>query len=290
MQDHLVRAVAPGVRAFAAVTTNLVDEARRRHDCYPVAAAALGRTMTAALLMAANLKNDESLTIRIAGDGPLGEIIVDGASDGTVRGYVHHPHADLPLHNGKIAVGHGVGKGQVYVTRFMGLKQPFTGSSPLISGEIAEDITNYLLVSEQIPSSVALGVLVDPSLTVLSAGGFMIQAMPGAGDAVLERLENNLAGLPPVTTLLHNGVDPSGILKLVFEGMDLKFTDQMDVTFACRCSRERVESMLVSLGAAEIREMIEEGHAEVQCHFCSEKYQFEQHDLETILAKVEKPV
>jgi molecular chaperone Hsp33 len=290
MQDHLVRAIAPGIRAFAVVTTNLVEEARRRHDCYPVATAALGRTMTAAMLMGANLKNQESITIRIAGDGPLGEIIADGSSDGTVRGYVHNPHVDLPLRNGKLDVGKGVGSGQIYVTRFLGLKQPFTGSSPLKSGEIAEDITNYMYVSEQTPSSVALGVLVDPSLAVLAAGGFMIQAMPGADETILKRLEVNLAGLSPITTLLTNGIDPSGILKQVFAGLELKFTDRMDVAFACRCSRDRVESMLVSLGAEEVKEMIKDGHAEVRCHFCNEKYQFECQELQSVLAKIENPV
>jgi len=287
MEDHLIRAVAPGIRAFAAVTTNLVEEARRRHDCYPVATAALGRTMTAALLLAANLKNDESITIRVAGDGPLGQIIADSSANGTVRGYVHHPHVDLPLNNGKLNVGQAVGKGEIYVTRFTGLKQPFTGSAALVSGEIAEDVTNYLFVSEQTPSSVALGVLVDPSLAVLAAGGFMIQAMPDAEDGLLAKLEANLANLPPVTTLLTQGLDAAGILKRVFEGMELKFYEPMPVSFACRCSRQRVVDMLVSLGAEEVANMLAEGKAEVRCNFCNESYEFSAEELNEILIRLE---
>ncbi len=199
LHDHLRRATASGVRAFAAITTGLTEEARRRHDCYPIAAAALGRTMTGALLLAANLKTKESLTIRIDGKGPLGTVIADAKADGTVRGYVKNPHVYLPLNAGKLDVGRAVGEGELYVTRFTGLKHPFTGSAPLITGEIAEDLTHYLYTSEQTPSTLSLGVLINPDLTVAAAGGFIIQALPGADDQVLAHIEANLSVMPSLS-------------------------------------------------------------------------------------------
>lgn len=283
MPDSLIRATAPGVRAFAAITTKLVDEARQRHNCYPVASAALGRTMTAALLLAANLKSDESLTIRIAGDGPLGETIADAHASGTVRGYVRNPFVDLPLKGTKLDVGKAVGQGHIYVTRFTGMKQPFTGSAPLVSGEIGEDVTNYLMVSEQTPSSVGLGVLVNPDLSIQAAGGFIIQALPGADDNTLDKIEQNLAKLPPVSTMVNDGKDASGIIRMLFAGLPITFYDEMPVKFSCPCSRERVGNMLISLGAAEITDMIKEGKAEVCCHFCAEKYQFNREELQALL-------
>jgi molecular chaperone Hsp33 len=283
MHDHLIRATAPGIRAFAAVTTNLVEEARRRHDCFPVATAALGRTMTGALLMAANLKTAENLTIRISGNGPLGEIVADASPDGSVRGYVRNPFVDLPLKNGKLAVGQAVGSGHIYVTRFAGLKQPFTGSAALVSGEIAEDLTHYLTVSEQTPSSVALGVLIAPDTTTLAAGGFFIQALPGAEEDALMRLEDNLRHIPPVSQMVHSGQDAKGILETVFYGLPTTVYDTLNVKFNCQCSRERVHGMLVSLGADEIKAMAAEGQAEVCCHFCNEKYQFDSKELTNIL-------
>lgn len=286
LSDTLIRATVPGVRAFAAVTTDLVEEARKRHDCYPVAAAALGRTMTAALLLTANLKTDESLTIRIVGDGPLGETIADADSKGQVRGYVKNPAVDLPLKGIKLDVGAAVGKGHIYVTRFTGLKQPFTGSAPLVSGEIAEDVTNYLLVSEQTPSSVGLGVLVQPDLSVQAAGGFMIQALPNAEDSVLEIIEKNLSTLPPVSKLVSEGKGPNGIIEALFNGLPITFYDPMPLSFYCPCSLERVSNMLISLGAAELSDMIQEGKAEVCCHFCAEKYNFAKNDLERLLQDI----
>lgn len=286
MQDHIIKATtAGGVRAFAVVTTNLVEEARQRHDCYPVAAAGLGRTMTAALLLAANLKTDESITVRIAGDGPLGEIVADAHASGIVRGYVRNPHIDLPLRNGKLDVGAGVGNGQIFVTRFTGMKQPFTGSSELVSGEIAEDVTQYLFVSEQTPSSVALGVLVQPDLTIGAAGGFMIQALPDADDEVLSQIEKNIAILPPVSQLIREGKDAAAIINMIFAGLPVTLYEEFPVSFKCPCSHERIENVLVSLGAEEIHDIItSDGQAEICCHFCGEKYQFDQSDLEHVLA------
>ncbi len=286
MHDHLIRATTPGIRAFAAVTTNLVEEARRRHECFPLATAALGRTMTGALLLAANLKTQESLTVRISGDGPLKEIVTDAYPDGSVRGYVRNPFVDLPLKQGKWDVGQAVGKGHIYVTRFVGLKQPFTGSVELVSGEIAEDITQYLTVSEQTPSSVALGVLIAPDTTVAAAGGFFIQALPGAEEDAIEQLEANLQHLPPVSQMISEGKDATGILETVFAGLPIKTYDPLELSFNCQCSRQRVENMLISLGADEIKAMIAEGQAEVCCHFCSEKYQFSSAELAIILQEI----
>jgi molecular chaperone Hsp33 len=284
MTDHLVKATVPGVRAFAAVTTELTEEARRRHDCFPVAAAALGRTMTAALLLAANLKTDEYLTIRIAGDGPLGGVIADAHAQGTVRGYVRNPYVDLPLNGHKLPVGQAVGKGHIHVTRFTGLKQPFSGTAELVSGEIGEDVAHYLLVSEQTPSTVALGVLVNPDYSVGAAGGIVVQAMPGAADEVLAKVEANLAALPPVSELVRGGADAASLLLKVFAGLEATVFEPAKLAFLCQCSTERVEAMLVSLGREELAAMAAEGQAEVRCHFCGEQYLIAGERLNELLA------
>lgn len=284
MADHLIKATAEGVRIFAAVTTNLAEEARKRHACYPVAAAALGRTMTGALLLAANLKTTECVTLKIQGDGPLGMVVADANADGCVRGYVDHPQVDLPLNaQGKLAVGAAVGKGLISVTRFTGLKQPFTGSAELLTGEIAEDLTQYLMVSEQTPSSVGLGVLVEKDLRVSAAGGFFVQALPEAEDAVLARIEGNLQTMPPVSQLIQSGADARKLVEAVFEGLKIQFYDELPLAFQCHCSKERIESVLISLGEQELASMAQEGKAEVGCHFCAEKYLFSKEELETLL-------
>ncbi|MBP2626460.1 MAG: 33 kDa chaperonin [Firmicutes bacterium] len=290
MRDHIIKATtAGGVRAFAAITTNLVEEARGRHNCFPVAAAGLGRTMTAALLMAVNLKTDESITIRIAGDGPLGEIVADAHESGVVRGYVKNPHVELPLRGTKLDVGTGVGAGQIYVTRFTGMKQPFTGSAELVSGEIAEDVTNYLFVSDQTPSSVALGVLVQPDLTVGAAGGFIVQALPNADDEVLSKIEKNIAALSPVSQLVSEGKDAADIIKLIFADLPVTLYEEIPVEFKCPCSHKRIQDVLVSLGAEEIEDIITaDGQAEICCHFCGEKYKFAKSDLEDVITLIKE--
>lgn len=288
MKDHLIRATVPGMRGFAAITTELAEEGRRRHDCLPVASAALGRTMTAALLLAANLKTEESITVRVAGDGPLGQIVVDAQAGGTVRGYVANPHVDLPLKNGKLDVGGSVGSGYLHVTRFTGLKQPFTGTTDLITGEIGEDVTHYLLESEQTPSSVALGVLVNPDLTVIASGGFFIQVLPEAEDVVISQVESNLSKMGPVSQLVEQGCDARGLLARVFEGLPVNFYETMSLGFACSCSEERVEVMLLNLGAQEISEMEAEGGAEIRCHFCGEYYRFTKEQLAALLTKAQE--
>ena len=288
MRDHLLRATADGVRIFAAITTDLVDEAVRRHDCYPTAAAALGRTITGALLFAANLKNEEAVTIKIQGDGPLGRIIADAVPEGYARGFVDNPHVDLPLNGaGKIDVAGGVGRnGLVTVTRFTGLEHDVSGSCELVSGEIAEDLTNYLFVSEQTPSSVGLGVLVDTDLTVKAAGGFMVQPLPDVSDAVLDRLEQNLKSMRSVTDMIDGGLDARGLIETIFDGLDINYLSETELAFRCQCSRERVSSTLSSLNAKDRASLLEDGKAEVVCQFCGEKYQFSGDDLRELFDDV----
>ena len=282
--DHLLKATAEGVRIFAAVTTKLVGEAARRHDCYPTAAAALGRTLTGALLFAANLKNEEAVTIKIAGDGPLGRIVADAVPEGYARGFVDNPHVDIPpTAAGKIDVAGGVGRnGMVSVTRFTGLEHDVSGSCELISGEIAEDLTNYLFVSEQTPSSVGLGVLVDTDLSIRAAGGFLVQPLPDCSDAVLDRLEQNLRGMRSVTEMIDGGLDARGMIKTIFDGLEINFLSETALQFRCQCSRERVASTLSSLTAKDRQSLLDDGKAEVVCQFCGEKYQFSRAELEEI--------
>ena len=286
MKNHLVKATANGIRIFAAVTTQLVDEASKRHSCYPLATAALGRAMTGALLLAANLKTKECITLKIQGDGPLGKIVADANADGIVRGYVDYPQVDLPLKDGKLDVGAGVGNGTIAVTRFTGLKQPFTGSAELVSGEIAEDITQYLMVSEQTPSSVGLGVLVSPDLNVLASGGFFIQALPNIEPEVIDQLENNLSQIEPVSKMIRDGMNAKEIINAIFKEMKAEFHTETELQFGCQCSRDKIEDVLISLGQQEIESLIADGKAEVSCHFCGEKYQFSKADLEVVLNKL----
>lgn len=281
MADKLMKATAEGVRVYAAVTTDLVNEAIRRHQCTPVASAALGRTMTGALLMAANLKNKEALTISFAGDGPLGSVVADASPEGVVRGYVEHPQVDFMLRDdGKLAVGRGVGKGMLSVTRFLGLKEPVTGSIEIVSGEIAEDITRYLYVSEQTPSSVGLGVLVGKDLQAVAAGGFFVQPLPDVTEETLVKLEKNLGKIKPVSAMVKDGLDEKGIIDAVLQDFaDIHYMTSTKLQFRCQCSRERIEGVLQSLNASDLDSLIADGKAEVCCHFCNEKYQFTKEDL-----------
>ena len=284
MSDKLVKAITKGVRVYAAVTTDLVNEAIRRHDCYPVAAAALGRTMTGALLLAANLKNKEALTVNIRGDGPLKNITADAVPEGFVRGYVANPHVELPLNDkGKLDVGGGVGQGLVTVTRFTGLREPMRGSSEIVTGEIAEDLTNYLYVSEQTPSSIGLGVLVDTDFSAKAAGGFIIQPMPDADEETIGRLEENLQKLRPVTTMIDEGKDAREIILEIMNGFEMEFLTTTDLAFRCQCSKERLEDVLLNLNHDDMESLIADGQAEVCCHFCGEKYHFTREELQHLL-------
>ena len=284
MSDTLVKAITKGVRVYAAVTTDLVNEAIKRHDCYPVAAAALGRTMTGALLMAANLKNKEAITINIRGNGPLANITADAVPEGYVRGYVANPHVEIPLNaQGKLDVGGGVGQGLVTVTRFTGLREPMRGSSEIVSGEIAEDLTNYLYVSEQTPSSIGLGVLVDTDYTAKAAGGFMIQPMPDADEEIITKLEENLKNLRPVTTMIDEGKGPKEIIEEIMTGFQMELLTTTELGFKCQCSKERLEDVLLNLNRDDMLSLIEDGQAEVCCQFCGEKYNFTKAELEHLL-------
>ncbi|MBB6733350.1 Hsp33 family molecular chaperone HslO [Cohnella zeiphila] len=289
MNDLLVRGTAwdGGIRVFAARTTQLVGELQRRHGTYPTATAALGRTATAAAMMGAMLKGGEKLTVQIKGDGPLGQIVVDANAAAEVRGYVDDPRVHLPSNaQGKLDVAGAVGRtGYLHVTKDLGLKEPYRGSVPLISGELAEDFTYYFASSEQTPSAVGLGVLVDTDESVLHAGGFIVQVMPGLSEEQLARLERAVAAMPPVTALLDQGESPEEILRFLV-GDDLTIHETAEPRFVCQCSRERVERTLISLGSEELRKMIEEdGQAEAHCHFCNETYRFDAAQLEELRSR-----
>ena len=286
MKDELIRGTAwnGGLRVFAARTTALVSELQRRHDTFPTATAALGRTATVTAMMGVMLKGNEKLTAQVKGDGPLGQIVVDANASGEVRGYVDHPHVHLPSNDqGKLDVAGVVGRtGYLHVTKDLGLKEPYRGSVPIISGELAEDFTLYFAESEQSPSAVGLGVLVDTDNTVLHAGGFIVQVLPGLSEERLERLERAISAMPHVTALLDQGETPEGILRFLL-GDDLTIHQTIEPVFRCKCSRERFEKVLITLGKKELRSLIDEdGQAELHCHFCNEKYLFEAEELETL--------
>lgn len=289
MKDRLIRATAMNgkVRAFAVRATETVEELRRRHDLTPTATAALGRTVSAGLMMGAMLKGEEKLTIQIKGGGPIGQIVVDANAKGEVRGYVDEPQTDLPLNEaGKLDVAGAVGKdGFLYVIKDLGLKEPYSGSVPIVSGELAEDFTYYFAKSEQTPSATALGVLIDVDRSVKAAGGFLIQLMPGLSDDEIFIIEDQLSYFPPVTSLLEEGLELEEILDRLLR--QLQVLDSMDVGFRCKCSRERVEQTLISLGRAELTQLMEEDdHVEVTCHFCNEAYRFDKEQLQKIINQI----
>ncbi|MCM3703929.1 Hsp33 family molecular chaperone HslO [Paenibacillus macerans] len=290
-QDRLIRGIALDgkVRAFAVRTTRLVEELRRRHDTYPTATAAFGRTLTAGAMMGAMLKGEEKLTIQVKGDGPIGPIVVDANAKGEVRGYVKNPHVHLPSNSqGKLDVRGVVGTtGFINVTKDLGLKEPYRGSVPLISGELGEDFTYYFAISEQTPSAVGLGVLVDVDNSVIVAGGFIIQLLPGLTDQEIDAIEQAVGQLPPVTKLLDEGLELEELLRRLVP--DFKVLEEMDIVFSCSCSRERVERTLISLGKNELMELRDEGKdAEVVCDFCNEVYHFTPEDLDQLIAQTEK--
>ncbi len=287
--DHLVKATAGDVRIFAAVTTDLVREAAKRHGCGALATAALGRTMTGALLLAANLKEKECITVKFRGDGPLGPVVADASSDGAVRGYVANPAVELPLTAGKLSVGQGVGRGLLSVTRFTtGTPEPFTGSCEIFSGEIAEDITRYLYQSEQTPSSVGLGVLVGKDGAAEAAGGFLLQPLPGAAEETLDRLEANLKAARPVTAMVAAGLDAKGMIAGLLDGFDIEYLATTDLSFRCQCSKRRTEDILMTLRHDDLAQLVEDGQAEVCCQFCGAKYRFDKEELTALLHVADK--
>lgn len=284
--DYAIRAVAEGafLRAIVAQTTKLADEARINHDTYPTATAALGRLLTGAAMMGMTLKGDDRLTLRIQGDGPLGQLIAVSRSGGYVKGYVTEPHVHLPLNSlGKLDVGGAVGEGMLYLTKDLGLKEPYTGSTPLVTGEIAEDLTNYFVVSEQTPSAVALGVLVDVDHSVKAAGGFLVQLMPGVPDEIIEKLEENLSQIKSVSDHFAQGKTPEELLKILFKGFDYEILEKQPLEFLCDCSQENMERILISLGEEELLNLKEEQQgAEVRCHYCNRAYQFSGEELKEL--------
>jgi molecular chaperone Hsp33 len=282
MEDVLVRGMVGNARVYAVSTTHLTQYMNETHQLSPLAAAALGRACAGALLMAATMKEHEGVTLRFKGGGPLGQVLADAAGS-TVRGFVQHPHADLPLKNGKLDVGGGVGRdGLLIVTRIPEKGAPFTGCSLLQSGEIADDLTKYLFDSEQTPSSVALGVLVATDCSIAAAGGYFVQPLPGSDDAFLTALEKNILSLPPVTELLKAGYDPEGIIRLVGKGFPVEILDSTPVSFHCSCSREGVERMLCGLPDSEFEAMLKDPKTEVTCHYCGQVYTFTPQELRAL--------
>jgi len=287
MSDYLIKATAYDgmVRCYVAVTTNTVEEARKRQDTWPTASAALGRSLTITAIMGAMLKGDDSLTTTIAGDGALGQVVADANAKGEVRGFVNHPHVDFPLNEqGKLDVSRAVGQGVLSVVKDQGLKDYFTGQVPIVSGEISEDFTYYSANSEQIPSAVGAGVLVAPEDHVIAAGGFILQVMPGADEFVIEQLEKSIAALPQLSHFIEEGNDAEAILKQLIPEDSLQILERMPIQFNCTCSKERMLLAIKGLGAAEIESMIKEDQgAEVTCHFCNEVYNIEETELQALL-------
>ena len=282
MEDILTKATVDGVRIYALRTTNLVREAAKQHGCSHLASAALGRAMNGALLLAAMMKDNERISLRLKGDGPLGEVVAD--AEGThVRGYVENPDAFMPLKDGKLDVGGGIGEGNIIVTRYLQNAEPFTGYCELADGEIATDLTKYLYVSEQTPSSVGLGVLVDKDGEVTAAGGYFIQAMPGCTDEVLEQLEKNINRMPYVTQLLEIGYSPEKIIGIIGRDLDVDYKESLPVEFKCRCSRERILDALASLDAHSLEEMSHDEITEALCQFWITTYKITADEIKELL-------
>lgn len=287
-QDYVVRGTAAGgqIRGFAAATKNLTEYARQAHNTSPVATAALGRLLTAGAMMGNMLKGEKDiLTLQIQSQGPLQGITVTADSHGNVKGYVGNPNVCIPANaKGKLDVAGAVGNGFLRVIKDMGLKEPYLGQVELSSGEIAEDLTYYFAVSEQVPSSVGLGVLMNRDNTVRQAGGFLIQLMPDTQERVIDRLEKNIRALKPVTTMLDEGLTPRQMLETVLEGFEVELLESSLCRFFCNCDRKRVEKALISVGKKEIQDMIQEGKdIELNCHFCSGHYLFTPDDLKELL-------
>jgi molecular chaperone Hsp33 len=290
MGDYWIRSVTDDstVRAMAAVTTTAVEAARRRHGTAPTATAALGRMLTGAGLLGVALKRGQTVMVRIQGDGPLGGALVMSDAEGTVRGYVANPQVHLPLTaRGKLDVGGAVGHGTLHVTLDLGLRVPYHGSVPLVSGEIAEDLASYLVVSHQIPSVVALGVLVAPTERVMAAGGLIVQVMPGADERVVAYLEERAQVLPTVTSMISKGQTPEEMVDALLGTIVSRVVERGPVRFRCRCSRRKVQQVLISLGDAELREIrAEQGQVEVLCNFCGARYVFGDADVEELILQM----
>lgn len=293
MSDYIIRATAANsqIRAFASTTKELVEKARQIHGTSPVGTAALGRLLTAAGIMGSMMKGEKDLlSIIINADGPMGKTGVTADSNANVKGYISNPiFQNPPNYFGKLDVGGAIGNGTMKVIKDMGLKEPYVGTTGLLTGEIAEDLTYYFATSEQIPTSVGLGVLMNKDNTVKQAGGFIIQLMPFADDNVIDKLEDNIKNISSVTTMLDEGLSPEGILERVLDGFDIEITDTLPTAYHCNCSREKVSKALISVGRAELQDMISEGKdIEVNCHFCNTNYIFGTDELKKLLLSAKR--
>ena len=290
-KDYMVRATAGNaqIRAFAATTKDLAEYARRAHGLSPIAAAALGRLMTGTVMMGTMMDNEDDLiTVKMDGDGPLKSVLATADNKGNVKGYVGNPYVIMePNASGHLNVGGGIGEGNLTVIRDMGMKEPYVGQVPLYTGEVAEDLTYYFTKSEQTPSSVGLGVLVErETLSVIAAGGFIIQLLPFAEEETIAHLEENLKKFSSVTDILKAGKTPEDLLNIVLEGFDIEFTDKVDLNFYCNCDKDRVERALMLIGEKEIQEMIDDGkEIELRCHFCNKAYTFNVDELKALKDK-----
>lgn len=287
--DKLVRGTAKDgmVRVIGAITTDIVNYGTKAHECTPVASAALGRMLTAGVLIGSTLKSEkEKVTLKMDGGGEAKGVTVVADSKGNVKGYIGNPYIDLPLNEkGKLDVSKAIGKnGMLYVIKDLGLKDPYVGQVPITSGEIAEDFTYYFTVSEQTPSAVALGVLVDKDLSIKAAGGFIIQMMPDADELLADILMYRLQEIPPVTQMIAEGKTIEDILQYIFDGMDLKLLQESKPGYKCDCSRDKIEKALISIGEKDLREIYNDNKdEEVVCNFCNKKYSFSHKDIGKML-------
>jgi molecular chaperone Hsp33 len=292
MDDYLIRAITTNkeLRALAVKSTEVVAEAQRRHQTTPVATAALGRVLSGALLTGSLVKSGEEILLKVEGDGPAGKIIAEANQEGDVRGYISNPDLEFyTTKNGKLDVARAVGSGELSLTKFMSMKEPYKGSVPLVSGEIGDDLTYYFTASEQIPSAVGLGVLVDKDLSVKAAGGFLIQLLPDASEETIQLLEDNLKKVKSVSALIEKGMSPEDILDKLLGNLDYRVVARKNVQFKCRCSRDRSYELIAGLGRDEIEETLkEQGKLEVRCHFCNQSYTFEKDEVEEMLEELDK--
>ncbi len=292
MSDYIVRAIAAGgqIRAFAATTKDTVEKARQLHNTSPIATVALGRLLTGGVMMGVTMKNDSDiLTVQIKGNGPIGAMTVTADPKGNVKGFVANPEVMLPLKDGRLDIAGAVGIGVLSVIKDIGLKEPYVGDTILITSEIADDLTYYYATSEQIPSSVGLGVLMDKDNTVEQAGGFIIQLMPDATEEVIDKLEKRIKEIKSVTHMLENGMTPEKILEYILGGMELEILDTIPTQFYCNCSKERVGKAVMSIGVKDLKEMVDDNKPiEVNCHFCNSHYTFSPQELGQMLEAVTK--
>lgn len=292
MKDYVIRAVSDdgAVRAFGCLSTGAVETARSHHNTSPVATAALGRLLTASAMMGAMLKGEKDLvTLQMTGSGPLGRVLSVCGSDCKVKGYVGNPDADIPLNEkGKLDVGSAIGTdGFLTVITDLGLKEPYIGKIPLVTGEVGDDLVKYFAISEQVPSVVGLGVLVDRDFSVKCAGGIIVQVMPDATEETIDKLEENIKNIKSITEMMESGMSIEDILSVALSGFSFHFTEKSDMSYSCNCSKERVRLVLRSVGEKELESIIEEdGKAELGCQFCSGKYQFDKEELLDILNEI----